>query len=177
VGLTGTETQLLTGSINLIYDDLSFEMQLSARVREAFELGEVPAGSVTRLGLPEERRTLERQFEGRRWQSVLFSEVSEFRFSLPLLSPGFFRHLLPAFVVRSLEYRGLEDDALEYVFLSLVPPQDKECWQFGWFVERMSGFDRQQRQVIREVVDFLSKDSGVVEDDRARAVEYWAAEM
>ena len=160
--------------MDTIEDDWIFEMELAARVRKAFELSEVPHGPVTQLGFPHERRILEQQFEGRSWQSVLFSEVSKFRMELPLLSPGYYRHLLPAFVVRSLEYRGVEhDDALEFVFLSLVPPQDKE---FGWFVERMSGFTSRQREAIREIVDFLSQDSGVVEDERARAVEYWAVD-
>ena len=157
-------------------DSFSAEVRLASRVERAFESSVVPSldASVTQSRSHHESERVELQFRGRPWQAISFAEVSQFRMVLPLLTAVYFRHLLPAFIVRSLRHRGPEDDALEFVYFSLIPPQDGGSRDYDEFVDRMSAFDGRQRTAIGEVVHFASNGFVPDEDGKARARAYWA---
>ncbi len=150
-------------------EDCDGDDALAELVEAAFESSKMPSSEVPLVEsdeLPDSIR-LSRRFSGRDWKAISFEDVWLSRFDLCRFTDRYFHYYLPAFIVQTLRVGGLETDPLDFVQSSLTPPDSGEDYER--FLTRLSLFDREQRDALREVISDLCGDS---EHDR-QAREFW----
>lgn len=125
---------------------VAHQESLASRVEAAFRSAPPLAESDPIVAWPTRHDSdeISSDFRGCLWSDITFAVVSRHRMNLPLLLIVAFAYFLPAFLVQSLRYFGPDDDALEFAFYSLTPPEDPISEWYGTLLARVSLFDRDQ---------------------------------
>jgi hypothetical protein len=127
-----------------------------------------------------EQAEIEAAFKGLHWREVPLEVLNCHQSALSFFSPEAFRFYLPAFMLASLGVPRWPSDLLpagvgikNAVIWSLDPPKEMS-WKprsdptVAWFLERMSGFNPEQKAAIRTFLSFAGS-----RDAKVALARYW----
>src|SRR5664279_203402 len=113
-------------------------------------------------------------FMGKDWKDISLDLIFQERLSLPLFTPQGFRFYLPAFLRAALLYPDQVDILPDNIFYMLTPP-DKDEKEIARFLDRISGFTKQQIEAIKAFVKmYISIETSYPDPDREKADEFWS---
>jgi hypothetical protein len=123
----------------------------------------------TKAWLPEyEGNRVARYFKGRRWQDLTYQKLRAEYPGDPTACVHFmrdegFRYYLPGFLAMALDLSDAGDIADTICGVLTEPTSDASAEDKARFASRMSGFSIEEKNAVRQVLEFLAR-----EYDRAR---------
>jgi len=100
---------------------------------------------------------LRRELSGKRWDELSPEVLFHGSNGLSLLEPSALIAFLPAWLLRSMETRDVEDPiVLEFTLYFLCPGNEDEGWDENRIDERVHPFNSSQREAVAEFLRFLA---------------------
>lgn len=116
---------------------------------------------------------LPRLFAGKHWKEIPLEVIIQEKLSLPLFTPEGFRFYLPAFLCAALLYPDQVDILPRNIIFNLTPP-DEEGAEMEEFLKKISGFTKEQIDVIKAYVKlYVATETSYPDPDRDRASRFW----
>ncbi|MGH8630775.1 MAG: DUF6714 family protein [Burkholderiales bacterium] len=143
--------------------------RVKAQIAAAFSKRAYPDDGkvvVDATGFDPESNALGAAFSGQRWTDVPATQVRSFKDALPLFTPAAFAYFLPAYLLACLEAPEEVDTAFDSVIFALTPPATRKGWQWRFFKDRITLFDRAQAEAVAAFLDLAAQ----------REIEEWARE-
>ena len=127
--------------------------------------------------LIDDRETTLRSFKGKHWEEITLETLILNRDHLPWFTPKAYRFYLPAFLIAVILHYEEVDVLSDNTLFSLTPVDSDDPWN-SRFIERVTGFDPTQKDVIRRFLElYVQLDPLALQYDPhrhlQRAIEFW----